>query len=204
MPLEKPTIASAEPRKKPFKLFDGKWLYLVVCPSGLKFWRLEFNLRGKERTLRLGDYPGMTLEAAREKRNEALLAMSQGRDFVHEWKAAQVWQRAEARHSFKFVALDFLSQGAGHWPERRRENSARCLEAHIFPVIGERPLSQIEPGEVLAAVLRISAGGQPKVAASIRALCIQVFRHGVSRDSCSRASVAALRTVLHAQNKRQQ
>lgn len=188
MPLDEFTILSAAPREKPFKLLDGSWLYLVVNPSGLKFWRLEFHLRGKGKTLRLGDYPGVTLQAAREMRNDAQLAMRESR--FHEWKAAQVWQRAEKRSSFKSIALDFLAQTAGQWTERRRNRSARWLEAYIFPAIGERPLSQIEPGEVLAEIHKI---GDLRTAAGVRALCIQVFRHGVSCDACSRDAVAALR-----------
>jgi hypothetical protein len=200
MPLDEATIASAQARKKPYKLLDRPWLYLVVNPSGLKFWRLEFHLGGKERTLRLGDHPEVTLEAAREKRNEALLAMREGGHFVHEWKAAQLWQRVETRNSFKSVALDFLAQTAGQWSEQRRDNSTGWLETHIFPTIGDRPLSQIEPSEVLEEIRKISASGEHKTAASVRALCTQVFRHGVSRDACSRVAATTLRTFLNAHN----
>jgi hypothetical protein len=195
MPLDEATIMSAAPREKPFKLLDGSWLYLVVNPSGRKFWRLEFHLRGRERTLGLGDYPGVTLQAARDMRNEALLAMREGRNF-HEWKAAQMWQRAEKRSSFKSIALDFLAQMESQWPQKRRENSIRWLEAHIFPAIGERPLSQIEPGEVLKEIHKIAVSGDNRTAASVRALCIQVFKYGVSCDACSRDTVAALRGLL--------
>ena len=69
----------------------------------------------------------------------------------------------------------------------------RWLEAYILPAIGERPLSQIEPGEVLAEIHKI---GDLRTAASVRALCIQVFRHGVSCDACSRDAVAALRETF--------
>ena len=197
MPLDEFTIMSAAPRKRPFKLLDGSWLYLVVNLSGRKFWQLEFHLGGKGRTLRLGDYPDVTLQAAREMRNDAQLAMREGRNF-HDWKASQVWQRADKRSSFKSIALDFVAQTAGQWSEQRRNKSAHWLEAHIFPAIGERPLSQIEPGEVLAEIHKIATGGELKTAASVRALCIQVFRHGVSCDACSRDAVAALRAAAKA------
>jgi hypothetical protein len=57
MPLDEIAIRDAKPREKPFKLLDGPWLYLVVNPSGRKFWRLEFHMKGRERALNLGDYP---------------------------------------------------------------------------------------------------------------------------------------------------
>ena len=188
MPLDETMIRDAQPGER---LLDGQWLYLVVNPLGLKFWRLEFHMKGKGKTLRLGDYPSVTLQAAREIRNDALLAMREGR--FQDWKSSQVWQALEARNSFKSIALDFLAQTAGRWPERRRENSARWLEAHIFPAIGECPLSQIEPGEVLAEIRKI---GDLRTAGSVRSLCIQVFKHGVSCDACSRDAVAALRETF--------
>ena len=129
MPLDEIAIRNAKPREKPFKLLDGPWLYLVVSPSGRKFWRLEFHLKGRGRTLDLGDYPDLTPEAARSQRNEALLVIREGRNF-HEWKAARLWQRVEAQFSFRAVALDFLAQTAGKWSERRRET--RCAGLRLI------------------------------------------------------------------------
>ena len=82
------------------------------------------------------------------------------------------------------------------------ENSARWLEAHIFPAIGDRPLSQIEPSEVLAEIRKIAANGKHKTAASVRALCFQVFKHGIFCDACSRTAAAALRRFLNDHNGR--
>jgi len=188
MPLDETMIRDAQPGER---LLDGQWLYLVVNPLGLKFWRLEFHMKGKGKTLRLGDYPSVTLQAAREIRNDALLAMREGR--FQDWKSSQVWQALEARNSFKSIAADFLAQT--QWTEQRRNKSAQWLEAYIFPAIGECPLSQIEPGEVLAEIRKI---GDLRTAARLRALCIQVFRHGVSCDACSRDAVAALRATAKA------
>ena len=86
MPLDESAIGALRPRSKPFKLLDGHWLYLVVTPSGRQYWRLEFHLKGRERTLQLGDFPSVSIQAAREIRNEALLAIHEGRNPVHDLK----------------------------------------------------------------------------------------------------------------------
>jgi hypothetical protein len=119
----------------------------------------------------------------------------EGRNF-HEWKAARLWQKLDAQSSFRAVSLDFLARTAGKWSKRRRDKSIHWLETYIFPTLGDGPLSRIEPSEVLAEIHKISARGEHKTAASVRALCIQVFRHGVSCDACSSAAVAALRETL--------
>jgi hypothetical protein len=36
---------NAKPKDKPYKLLDGKGLYLEVKPNGVKAWRYRFELR---------------------------------------------------------------------------------------------------------------------------------------------------------------
>ena len=49
-------IRKAKPRDEPFKLSDGKGLYLLVTPAGKKLWRLRYRLHGRESMLSLGEY----------------------------------------------------------------------------------------------------------------------------------------------------
>lgn len=39
VPLTDPKCDAAKPREKDYKLFDGKGLYLLVKPTGVKTWR---------------------------------------------------------------------------------------------------------------------------------------------------------------------
>ena len=38
-------IRALKPQSKPFKIWDERGLFLLVQPSGGKFWRLEARLR---------------------------------------------------------------------------------------------------------------------------------------------------------------
>ena len=58
-------VRNAKPKDKPYKLADGKGLFLHVATSGKKTWRYRFELSGTESTFVLGEYPVMSLEAAR-------------------------------------------------------------------------------------------------------------------------------------------
>ncbi len=53
---------------KPYRLFDGRGLYLEVRPNGGKWWRLKYRYEGKEKLVSLGTYPDVSLEDAREER----------------------------------------------------------------------------------------------------------------------------------------
>lgn len=51
---------TAKPKDKPYKLPDGKGLYLEIKPNGVKAWRYRFELRqgdvAKESIFAIGDY----------------------------------------------------------------------------------------------------------------------------------------------------
>jgi Arm DNA-binding domain len=59
---------------KAFKLSDDKGLYLHVMPGikgWSKYWRLKYRVGGTEKLLALGKYPEVTLDQARQRRDEA-------------------------------------------------------------------------------------------------------------------------------------
>ncbi|MGB9164133.1 MAG: Arm DNA-binding domain-containing protein [Rhodomicrobium sp.] len=47
MPLTDAEIRRATPRPKPWKLFDGGGLDILINPNGSKLWRLKYRHRGK-------------------------------------------------------------------------------------------------------------------------------------------------------------
>lgn len=67
MKLNDQQIKKAKPKEKPYKLTDGKGLYLYITPTGGKLWRLKYRVNGKEKTLSIGAYPAVTLAQAREQ-----------------------------------------------------------------------------------------------------------------------------------------
>ena len=63
-------IRRATPGAAPVRLTDGDGLYLLVQPSGGRWWRFDYRHQGRRKTLSLGTYPEVTLAAARVKRGE--------------------------------------------------------------------------------------------------------------------------------------
>ena len=70
MKLNDRQIKNAKPAEKPFKLNDGKGLYLYINTSGGKLWRFDFSYNGKRKTLSIGKYPTVSLVKARAERSE--------------------------------------------------------------------------------------------------------------------------------------
>ena len=71
MKLNDRQIKNAKPAEKPFKLNDGKGLYLYINTSGGKLWRFDFSYNGKRKTLSIGKYLTVSLVEARQAAENA-------------------------------------------------------------------------------------------------------------------------------------
>jgi hypothetical protein len=62
-------IRGAKPKEKPYKLFDGDGLFLIVHPNGGRWWRQRYYLEGKEQLpWKLTPYRGRVSTKAIERR----------------------------------------------------------------------------------------------------------------------------------------
>lgn len=69
--LSDTAVKAAKPADKPVRLNDGGGLYLLVQCSGAKWWRFDYSIGGKRKTLSLGVYPDVPLSAARARAADA-------------------------------------------------------------------------------------------------------------------------------------
>ena len=70
------------PAKGEAVVYDGtqKWLALRVRPSGVKAFYMIRKFRGRTIKFKLGDYPSMTIEQARQATRDAVQMCDQGID----------------------------------------------------------------------------------------------------------------------------
>jgi hypothetical protein len=80
MSLSEDDVKRSAPTDRPYKLFDGQGLYLLVNPNGSKYWRLKYRHLKKEKVLTLGAYPEVGLKPARDLRDEARAHLADNRD----------------------------------------------------------------------------------------------------------------------------
>ncbi|MDH5764316.1 MAG: Arm DNA-binding domain-containing protein, partial [Nitrospinota bacterium] len=79
---------------KPYKLYDSSGLFLLVTPTGGKWWRFKYRYGGKENQLSLGTYPLVPLTEARIKRDAFRALLKNGID-----PSAHVREEREARRA---------------------------------------------------------------------------------------------------------
>ncbi|MEO7064891.1 MAG: Arm DNA-binding domain-containing protein, partial [Dokdonella sp.] len=84
-------VANAKPQAKPYKLADGRGMYLLVKPDGARWWRLDYRRPDtrKRNTLSLGTFPDVSLKRARERRDEARTLLADNIDPGSQRKAVK-------------------------------------------------------------------------------------------------------------------
>ncbi|MDA1108163.1 MAG: integrase arm-type DNA-binding domain-containing protein [Proteobacteria bacterium] len=189
-------VKNAKATDKPLKLSDGGGLFLLVQPSGAKYWRLAYRFAGKQKTLALGVYPDISLSAARERREQARKLLANGADPGAVKQAQKAAITALAENSFELVAREWFSKHTPNWKKNHSSKIIRRLEVDIFPWLGARPIGEITAPELLAAIRRIEARGALETAHRALANCGQVLRYAVATGRAQRDPAADLRGAL--------
>jgi integrase len=196
MSLTDSTCKNAKPLEKPYKLSDGRGLYLLVHPNGSKYWRLKYRLHGKEKLKAIGVYPEISLAAARDVREHDRKLLAAGMDPMGHKRETQRLAKISATNTFEIVAREWHDLNKDRWSRSYPAKILRFLEKDIFPVIGSRPISDITPPELLECLRRIEKRGALDIAGKTKQVCGQIFRFGIQTGKCERDPSADLKGAL--------
>lgn len=183
MPLSDTTVRNAKPLEKPYKLGDSGGLYLQITPGGAKHWRLKYRVHGKEKKLALGTYPEVTLAEARSRRDAAKAELAAGKDPSREKQRRAIIAKQDAGNTFALIAAEFIAHkkadGKQAWAPRTAEKN-EWLIGLLAPSLGNIPIADIEPVEVLHAVRKLESRGNLESARRALQLAGGVFRYAVA------------------------
>ena len=179
MSLTDAKIRTLKPSDKPFKVSDSHGLYLLVKPGGSRHWYLKYRISGKESRIALGAYPAISLSDARQQREgiRKMLALN----------INPVQQRAAVRGSrtpekvFKNVALAWHKSNR-KWSQNTADRLLASLNNHIFPVIGNLPVSELKPRHFIDLQKGIEEKGLLEVASRTRQHLSNIIRHAVHQE----------------------
>jgi integrase len=196
MPLSDVKVRNAKPGEKQIKLSDSDGMYLLVTPNGGKCWRLKYRYGGKEKVLALGTYPEISLANARQRREDARKLLANGVDPGAIKKAQKASRDDSNANSFEVVAREWHNKFKESWSPSHAHVTITRLERDIFPWMGKRPISKIEPSEVLSVLQRIESRGAGETARRMKIVCGQVFRYAVATGRAKRDQTADLKGAL--------
>jgi integrase len=189
-------IRRAKPATKPYKLVDGKGLYLLVHPNGSKYWRLKYRIGGKEKLLAIGVYDEVSLGAARKARDAARALVGEGRDPVIERQQRKAENLAALGTTLDVVAREWMAANAERWSPAHVEKVRSILENNLLGSLGSLPVNAITPEMLLGVLRKIEKRGALEVAFRVRQWSSAVFRYAIATGRAREDPAAVLRGAL--------
>ena len=193
--LKDVTIRNAKPTDKTQRLNDGDGLYLLIKPDGAKWWRLDYTIKLKRKTLSLGVYPVTGLADARDKAREAKKDIDKGIDPSDKRKAERAEdqlaieneQRIKAglpvMGSFQQFALEWLiSDSLKKTAEKTKIDRLSRFNKYVFPVIGNMPIKEVKASHVINVIKPIVAKGTLGVARRLQADISSIFCDAIANE----------------------
>ncbi len=175
-------IEEAKPKDKPYKLFDGGGLYLLINTKGKKYWRWKYRIQGKEKVLALGVFnpdkgEPVTLKQARDLQHDARKTLEQG---IDPSLAKRLQARSLGENTFEQVAREWFERFLKTKSESHYKRTSSYLERDVFPYLGARPVSDITAPEIIPVIdnihKRVARDSHLRVLQSIG----QVLRYAIA------------------------
>jgi Arm DNA-binding domain len=157
------SVLRAKSISVPGRYGDGNGLYLVVDPSGAKRWVLRTIVQGKRHDIGLGGLRLVSLAEARAKAWEYRKLAREGGNPIDARRKAST-----SVPTFAEAAVSTLEQHRAGW--RNKKHAAQwltSLKLHVFAVLGNKRVDQIETADVLQALSPIWLS-KPETARRIR------------------------------------
>src|SRR5580704_3502376 len=195
MKLTDTAIRKAKPKDKPYKLVDGHGLFLLIMPSGSntptgsKLWRWKYRFGGKEKLMALGQYPETSLAEARDKHHAARKLRHSSIDPMEDRKSARIaaennllQEQRKAENLFANVATNWHEQWSHGKSQRYIDTVKRRIDTNIIPVLGNRPIADIEASEIIKTVKNVEDRAKTDMAKRILENINQIYRYAIAHQ----------------------
>ncbi|WP_211467246.1 tyrosine-type recombinase/integrase [Collimonas silvisoli] len=181
VPLNDTRIKALKPKAKRYSVSDGAGLTLEIMTSGAKIWRYRYTLHGDQQpVVTIGDYPAVGLQDARERRRRYAEVVAAGISPIADAKKDR--GAAKTLNSVREFADYWYQAEIASKSESYRNTTRRQLDKDIFPAIGNKALSDVTAGDVLAICDRIKGRGSPQSALVTRNVIKRMYEYAVSRQ----------------------
>jgi len=193
MALTDTEIRRSKPAERPYKLSDGGGLHLLITQAGGKLWRWKYRFDGAEKLMALGRYPEVALADARERRDAARKRLANGIDPMAERMAEKTAVKEATEHTFEKIAELWLEHWRVNKSARHAATTRNRLKVNVYPVLGGRPIADVEPMELVQLAKGIESRGASDMAKRILQIVGMVFRYAVAHGYGKRNPAAEIR-----------
>ncbi|MCG2574341.1 integrase arm-type DNA-binding domain-containing protein [Acinetobacter sp. ME22] len=181
-PLTDSKCTGAKPQEKDYSLYDGQGLILFIRKSGSKVWRYKYKrANGKDGLMTLGNFPALTLKAARSKRRELEELIANGVDPIEHEEIQKT--KLKNAYSFEAIAREWHKEYSktGRWVSETADRALRNLEEYVLVMIGTKPIDTIKPKDLAAVLRSIEEKGYTEVVKKTRQRLNSIFAYAISK-----------------------
>lgn len=184
IPLNDKRIKALKPKAKRYLIADGGGLVLEVMTSGSMVWRYRYSLNRKQQPMvTIGDYPAVSLQDARIRSRRYAEIVAGG--------VSPIADAKKDRGATK--ALDSVRAFADFWYESEiatkslsyRTVTRRALDKDIYPAIGNKALTEVNAGDVLAICDKVKGRGASQMALFTRNVVKRMYEYAISRQAAT-------------------
>jgi integrase len=202
MSLTPLAIEKLKPKDKIYRLADAGGLCIEVTPKskknthGTKLWRWRYYFNGKPQMLALGKYPAVGLKEARRRAEAAREQLEAGKHPTREKKAEKLRRAVSGENTFEAITRKWMAVKGEQLNKKYHKQSLVRLEKHVFPLIGDLPISEIKIPDVVRVVETVAERGTVVTAKWVKQAISQVFRYASQRGLCEFNPAADMRDLL--------
>ena len=189
IPLSARKVDAIKPTDKAQSIFDGGGLFLLIAPQkytaagkplpALKGWRLKYRFGGKPCLISLGIYPDISLEEARERRQEARNQIAKGinpSDERKQRKATESLALEVQENTLEKISRQWFEKQKMEWTEGHAKKIQSRIDMDILPMLGHRLMSEITTRDVLAALRLVEARQAFETTHRVKTIIGQIFK----------------------------
>lgn len=190
-------VRSIKPQDKKKKYFDRDGLYLLVSPTGKKYWKMKYSFMDKANTYSYGQYPQYSLQEARVEHIRLQRLLNEGKDPNGEKMEAKRKAKQDFSNTFYPIADEWFDNNKANWTKKHQQKVWNRLKKYAFPIIGNKPIKKIQALEILNEVIRpIEKNGLNETAHKLYGNIVSIFRFAVLTQRLEYNPIGDLGSVL--------
>lgn len=188
MPLTETQIKRAKPDARRYRLIDGLGLSVEVRPTGSKMFVKQYRHGGKQRSEMIGEFPEVSLAAARARTLEINQTLKEGGDPAEASRSRRQAKPKEPdavalvvpeERRFETVADRFISKREAEGVAEATLNKLHWNLGVAKKRFQGRDIAAIKPPEILKLVEDIQETGKLEKAKDVHRKLSQVFQYGI-------------------------
>ncbi len=191
-------IRALKPKAKLYRVADAFGLCIEVAPIGTresKLWRFRYRYGGRAKMLALGAYPIVTLEKARQKRDDARRLLADGINPMDKRRGDAESRKRKERGMFPTVAREWLAfkkRSVGTETYRKAE---LVVESDLIPALRRHSIADLATKDCTRA-LRDIAERAPHLAAKARQYLAGIVDYAIKEGLRDDGKLLSLRGVI--------